>query len=538
MRSILIIDDDISVREGLAKHVHWRKLGLCVSGVANDGEQALQLIYENQPDIILTDIYMPKMDGLTLIEKISREFPAIHVVIHSGYNHFDNARKAIQYGVKHFFLKPSPVSEIEAVIQEVMQEMEAEEKQQSILKSYEEQHVHYLYYQKDTLIRHLLIDKSYWKQLSQEKLTMLDLTRDDRLAVSVLEINRPAYITRMQEQDWQLMKYSVGNILEESMVRFQKEYPLKAHLLDYSDSTFVIVTFLPENLSYLEKLTEELVKQMLANILYYLKVAIMFGVSLPKSSLKELPDAYKECLRVLEIAEEEEWNQLYYYKDIRDKTADDSYSYPFETVKAIHQSLTNKEFDELSETWTQFVEDVSNRRAFRLHLIQTIVVNIFSVMLMEDHATVPDSKPKEGQQALFEKIYQFTTAKELLSWMTMQIEQWVDSYKAILKGKKTSRLVIAVKEYVEEYYDQEITLTEIADSLYVNRNYLSQLFKKVTGESFVHYLNHYRINKAKKLLSEKRYMVYEISEMVGYQNSTYFSQVFKAITGRSPSEFF
>src|SRR5690606_14201517 len=95
-----------------------------------------------------------------------------------------------------------------------------------------------------------------------------------------------------------------------------------------------------------------------------------------------------------------------------------------------------------------------------------------------------------------------------------------------------------VMEYVRKHYDQEITLAEIADTLYVNRNYLSQLFKRVTGETFVSYLNKYRIEKAKERMREGHYLISEISEMVGYQNSTYFSQVFKSITGKSPSEFY
>nr|WP_283248160.1 helix-turn-helix domain-containing protein [Bacillus sp. FJAT-50079] len=122
--------------------------------------------------------------------------------------------------------------------------------------------------------------------------------------------------------------------------------------------------------------------------------------------------------------------------------------------------------------------------------------------------------------------------------MREKLEAWCEKLKEELTGKKSHKLIREVIEYVQNYYDQEITLAEIADSLFVNRNYLSQLFKKVTGETFVTYLNTYRIEKAKEKLKEKNYLVYEISEMVGYQNPTYFSQVFKSITGRTPSEYY
>lgn len=126
----------------------------------------------------------------------------------------------------------------------------------------------------------------------------------------------------------------------------------------------------------------------------------------------------------------------------------------------------------------------------------------------------------------------------MLHWTREKLQKWLGRKNEELTGRRSHKLVRAVKEYVQQYYDEEITLAEIAESLYVNRNYLSQLFKKVTGESFVTYLNKFRIEKAKQILRERNYMIYEVSEMVGYQNPTYFSQVFKSITGVSPSEFY
>src|SRR5690554_4144941 len=103
MRSVLIVDDDHSVRTGLSAHVNWEKLRLNVCATAQDGKEALEKISNHQPDIVITDIYTPEMDGLELIQRINEQFPHVNAVIHSGYNHFENARKAIQYGVKHFF---------------------------------------------------------------------------------------------------------------------------------------------------------------------------------------------------------------------------------------------------------------------------------------------------------------------------------------------------------------------------------------------------------------------------------------------------
>ncbi|WP_208585660.1 response regulator [Gracilibacillus suaedae] len=538
MKSIIIVDDELSVREGLTKHVNWEKLQIRVLSSANDGEQALSMIEEETPDLMITDIYMPGMDGLSLIRRVSENYPSIRIIIHSGYNHFDNARKAIQYGVKHFFLKPSPVAEIETVIQEVLQEIESEDKQQAILETYREQRPAYLAYRKDTFIRNLLFNRYQSKDLTVESKELLEVDADGSQVVTSIMINRPPYLTKAHERDWQLMKFSVGNILSETIQQFSEQYGFVTHLLDYSDSTYVMVVFLSGNEIYLEQLNDKLVHKILENVLYYLKVSVMIGVSNVRKSLHQLTDAYSESMQALEVAEYEEWNKVFHYQETKQKGSGDAYVYPFETIKEIHTKISDKDYDELIVIWDQFVNGLSEDEYSPFYMIQTISINILSALMMEDQSMDHGEHQPEEKSSLLIEVYNHHTTKDLLAWMTVQLKTWVEHSKEALAGKKTSKLVERVKEHVHHYYDEEIALAEIADMLYVNRNYLSQLFKKVTGETFVNYLNQYRIAKAKELLREKRYMVYEVSEMVGYQNSTYFSQVFKAITGVSPSEYF
>ncbi|SHM52859.1 response regulator transcription factor [Gracilibacillus kekensis] len=538
MKSVLIIDDELSVREGLTKHVNWEKLNIRINGTATNGQEALTLIKDQVPDILITDIYMPEMDGLTLIKEVKQTYPDICIIIHSGYNHFDNARKAIQYGVKHFFLKPSPVSEIETVIQEVLQEIKSEEKQQSILVKYREQRPVYLSYRRDTFIRNLLFNRYETKDLTAESKELIGTDVETPQIVTSIMINRPPYLRTSHEQEWQLMKFSVGNILSETIDHFNEDKNMMIHLIDYSDSTYVMVAFYPGNAIYLEQLQDQLVNKMLANLLYYLKVSAMIGVSSTKSNLHQLADGYSESMQALEVAEYEEWNKVYYFQETKEKGSSDVFTYPFETIKDMHGKIADKDYDELLAIWQRFVIGLSEEKYSPFYMIQTISINILSALMMEDHSLEHvDQQPVEKSSLLIE-VYNHNTTKELLDWTTFQLTKWVDRSKDALAGKKTSKLVERVKEHIHHYYDEEITLADIADTLYVNRNYLSQLFKKVTGETFVNYLNHYRIAKAKELLQEKRYMVYEVSEMVGYQNSTYFSQVFKAITGVSPSEYF
>lgn len=534
----MIIDDDPSVREGLLKHVNWEKLHVEVSSTATDGKDALMQMETFQPDLIVTDVYMPNMDGLTLIKEVSERYPDIRMVIHSGYNHFENARKAIRYGVKHFFLKPSPVSEIETVMEEVLQEIEVEEQESRMLENYQQQLPSYLAYQKDAFFRDLLSNRYKPAAITPEKLSLLNIEKQANVLVTTFMLNRPPYLTKGHEREWQLMKFSVGNILEETMQTYIRVSSLSAHLIDYSDTSYVLITWFEDDFGDQFTSNIEMANKMMENVLYFVKISVMIGMSNKKEGLHQLIDGYLESMRALEVAEYEEWNKLYVFDDAVKIEADDTLVYPFSSIKEMNQAIVEKDYDRVLFSWNELVNLLSKDKQSPYYMVQTISINILSALMMEEHVLEQAQRQPIQKSELLIKVYEQTTTKELLDWMTEQLTKWVEESKAFFSGRKTSTLVEKVKEHVYNYYDEEITLAEIAEDLYVNKNYLSQLFKKVTGESFVNFLNQYRITKAKELLREKRYMVYEVSEMVGYQNSTYFSQVFKAITGVSPSEFF
>ncbi|OUM94787.1 MAG: hypothetical protein A9Z00_01055 [Thermobacillus sp. ZCTH02-B1] len=171
------------------------------------------------------------------------------------------------------------------------------------------------------------------------------------------------------------------------------------------------------------------------------------------------------------------------------------------------------------------------------YIMQNICLSLIGILmtLYDDNQNMQTHMQKLSER--MKDIYAQTSSQELCGWMKQWLVDWVQQIEE-QSGKKSNRLVEEVKEYVKQHYHEDISLMEIAEKLYVNRNYLSQLFKRVTGESFATYLNKFRIEKAKEKMRENHYLISEISEMVGYQNPTYFSQVFKSITGKSPSEFY
>lgn len=534
----MIVDDDKSVIKGLSDHVSWGKLNMEVMDTASNGEEALAKVRQRQPDILITDIYMPKMNGLELIKTIHKEFPFIYIIIHSGYNHFDNAREAIRYGVKHFFLKPSTVQEIESVFSEIKQEIEAEEKQKTLLSRYTNQLKEYLSYTKDALIRELLVTGYSSNKIPLEKLELLNIRKDTNIMVASLSLIRPPYLTTSKEREWQLMKLSSGNLIKE-VIDDEKELNalVDIHLVDYTDTTYVLVFIAKEYSIEINTLCFDLAKKLIETILTYLKLSSNVGIGGMKLGIHEINNSYLESHRALEAAEYQEMNKVFTFEEVHGREESEQYYYPFELLKEIHHAIHQKEYDHLLEVWGKYEQQVMMERT-PLYMVQNICFSIINVLMINNQL---DNQLKQNTLTMTEmvtKVYAQSSIQDLTNWMREKLKEGQGKMKEELSGKKSHKLISGVRDYIQNYYDQEITLSEIADSLYINRNYLSQLYKKVTGETFVTYLNKFRIEKAKQLLREQHYMVYEVSEMVGYQNPTYFSQVFKSITGVSPSEYY
>jgi len=536
MRTVMIVDDETSVVKGLVEHIPWSDLGLEVTMTAEDGQEALEKIRAKQPDIVITDVYMPRMDGLTLIQHLREEFPSIYIVIHSAYDEFDNARLAMRYGVQYFLLKPSMIDEIAAVLQEVVREMDVQEKQNQLLERFEAEQQTYLQYMQDTFLREMLTTRYKPDDIPIEKLRLLKLDVDTPVVVATVSLIRPPYLTKSKEREWQLLKYGAINIVREMIQKAQERNQLDIHLIDYSDSTLVLIFFAKQSDIGLADAAKNISSGMIDNILMYLKLSLSVGIGGVKFGVCELIDSYLESLQALEAADYNAVNRVYTYQEVRGGIREE-YRYPYSLFKDVHRAIEEHELSRVTEIWERFEREVLPNSHLPFYIMQNICLSLIGILmtLYDDNQNMQTHMEKLSER--MKDIYAQTSSQELCGWMKQWLVDWVQQIEE-QSGKKSNRLVEEVKEYVKQHYHEDISLMEIAEKLYVNRNYLSQLFKRVTGESFVTYLNKFRIEKAKEKMRENHYLISEISEMVGYQNPTYFSQVFKSITGKSPSEFY
>ncbi len=537
-KSVLIVDDDKNTINGLLDHVPWKKLGIPSLDNAQNGVDALEKMRKKEPNILITDIYMPKMDGLQLIEQVRQEFPNIYIVVHSGYDDFDNARQAMKYGVQHFLLKPSIVPEIEAVINEIVNDILVQEKQNKLLKHYNEKIDEHIAHSRESFFREMLISKNQKLEVPLEKLTIFNIPENPSVLVANISLIRFSSFTPSNEIDWQLKKFGANNIIKETIEEsnIHKE-DIDIHLVDYSDFTFILLFFSKNDKLDLESISYRISKSLIDNILLYLNLSLVVGLGSVKQGVQKMISSYTESQKALESAEYQEMNRVYAYSDYpKEKT--EIFQYPFELLTDLYNKIHYKELESIMNKWNELEDRLLDKNNTSLTVTQNICLSVLNLVSIQEQTNHQEKEDLQDLSTFFTHIYSMQTTKNVVSWTRRKLETWVQKVQENIDGKSGNQLVREVKKYVRDHYDDRVVLAEIAESLFVNRNYLSQLFKKVTGETFVTYLNKYRIKKAQEKLREKKYMVYEVSEMVGYQNSNYFSQVFKSITGVSPSDFY
>lgn len=480
MNTILLVDDDDYVINGLLKHIPWATMDVRVVGTAADGEEGLRKFRELKPDFVITDIYMAVMDGFQLTEEIHRIDPNVPVVILSGYDDLTNARKAVSSGIQHFLLKPPSIAEIEFVVREVLQQLNESREHEDLLAAYLQQQEYVQRSMKDHFFTDLLFTRYREEELPRQRITFMGLPEKPAVQVLTLALIRPD--ARRDEREWQLLRFGTGNIIREMLdTHLARQSEMCAEVLEVSDQEFVVV-FLgeiekeqPQQEQSQKELSQqewivELSNMMLENILQYMKLSVLAGLGSVRCGYHHVIDSYLESRGAVEIAEMNEWNRVYVYDQMGQ--LEPNTAIPMDAIRLLHHAIFRKEWQQAYEVWQRLGDELAGQ-------------------LREEQT-----------------------------------------------GRKSHALVDRViADYIEKCYHEQLSLEQIASKLHVNRNYLSQLFKRVTGEPFVTYLNKYRIRKAIELIRAGNYMVYEISERVGFQNSTYFSQVFKSITGFSPSEY-
>ncbi|MEK0312943.1 response regulator [Cohnella sp. 56] len=498
---IAVVDDEEKIRLGLAKLIELTGEAFQIVGIYAGAQELLDDLGRLDIDLIFTDIKMPQINGLQLIEQVQRRKPRIKFAILSGFNDFEFARSAIRQGVEDYLLKPVDQDELGALLHRIRNNLELERYRKAVAA---EEHIRLLL---GSDIRHL---PDHMTQGASRELSQIGLFKE-HFAVVLLR------------SDPELS----GERLAAYTEAWHREH--RSIVLEPRQSVIVVSIGQGDH----DDTVRGLASTLLQRIPHAVHVRI--GVSAVHQGPLKLRDAYIEAEAALQ--------QVWYEKEIKamndflhlTKRTDDGASPLRMLDKDFRPALQMLDLPRAEGALRAWLDEAAKVRPSwpALSEASSAVLGLLRGELGGRQSQLPSGDTEDEQLRL--------SPGRFVSWHAFTAEL-MDSAGALLhilkEARQENRVVETVKSYIQQHYTEELELQRLADRVYLTPSYLSKLFKTETGETITDYIISVRIAHAKELLiRDPSLKTYEVGEMVGYGDPAYFNKVFKKVAGLTPKEY-
>jgi two-component system, response regulator YesN len=516
---VFFVEDEIITREGIRDNVDWRTYGFEFCGEATDGEMALPLLRAAQPDVLITDIKMPFMDGLQLSKIVRERMPWVKIIILSGHDEFEYAQKAISLGVTDYLLKPVTVQKLQSILQKLTVQLDQERKEQERLKRLHEQIEDNRAMLRERLLFKLVVGAvSPAEAVEKGQMLGLDLIARHYLVV-ILKLELGDRTEQYDHDEYQ----KVQQVLTELAEKNPDVFVLKR---DWGDIILIMKGITPEYLEEERDLLLEEVSQAAAKTRYRLTI----GVGASKERIADIRQSFVNALVHLQnpvYESETGLNQSLERRELLklDRSAVENYL----------RCGANDEFDNFFDAYLRPLSETALR--------STLIKNYIFVDVILATAKLVDELGGEIDRVIpemssIETILSNVKSVEQLRDQAYRIISIGLAYRDSHPNGQHAHLIRQTKEYIEHHYaDAELSLNQVAARANLSASHFSAVFSQETGQTFKEYLTEVRIKKAKELLRMTALRSADIAYQVGYNDPHYFSSVFKKHTGLSPIEF-
>ena len=516
---IFFVEDEVITREGIRDNVDWHASGFEFCGEAADGEMALPLLRTAQPDVLITDIKMPFMDGLQLTKIVRERMPWVKIVILSGHDEFEYAQEAIKLGGTDYLLKPVTVKKLQNAMQKLTVQLDLERKEQDNLKKLQEQVEENRATLRERLLFKLVVGAvSPMEAIEKGEILGLDLIARYYLIV-ILKIELGDRTEQYDYDEYQRVQRVVMGLAEKN----PDIYVLKR---DWGDLILFMKGSTSEYLEEERDLLLEEIRQAVAKTRYQLTI----GLGVSKKRIADISQSLVEALANIQNPAGENksgLNQAVERMELLklDKSAVENYL----------RSGVKDEFDEFFNAYIKPLGETALKSNLIKNYIFVDVVLAIAKLVSELGGEVDKIIPELNS---IEMTMSNIKTIEQLREQAYKILSSALAYRDSQPNSQYKNLIRQAKEYLDHHYtDAELSLNEVASQVNLSASHFSVVFSQETSQTFKEYLTELRINKAKELLRMTGLRSADIAYQVGYNDPHYFSSVFKKNTGYSPIEF-
>ncbi|MGG4145126.1 response regulator [Paenibacillus algorifonticola] len=568
MYKVLIVDDEPEIRLGLRLKVDWEELGLCIAGEAANGMEALEQLEREAFDVVMTDMNMPVMDGLSFLDECRRLYPEIRLIILTGYEDFSYAHAAVRHQARHYLLKPVARDELTEALLKVRGEMDKEQESHRQSEDMKWRLTQYYREMKEHFLRYLIRGEAGREEALMERAKLFQLEewgeRTVRFMTAGLEqrgqrLDQPNQLNQLN-QAGQAGQKSQKDQMNQTDPAEQKGQTDLSDQTGQTDQRDWQTNRRPEQFSLpFELICRELADgstgsvQVVRDEHYHglMHIALLDGEEKPAEFEQKLRDMvyghlgfvpsigignavkgfkqWKEgCMSSL-VA----WNLAEAQARQGERAAEEPFLLPKETVDLNRRLLERGEMEQLAKMIERELKEALSVSRIRF------VKAIFQFNLVLEAQAHEAQVPLTGGEQLWlrpEMALNLSTAEKACQFLMKLAAAIHDKLQGAEEGA-VDTVLEASRQYIAENYMYDLNLTMLAERFNYNSTYFSELFKAKAGKTFIHYLTDVRMAHATRLLEETGLSLWDISELSGFSNASYFSSKFKRMYGLTPSEF-
>lgn len=528
MIKVMVADDEIRICKLIINLINWEELGMEIVGVADNGIDALHMIEQEEPDLVITDIRMPGCDGLELIGKAKKHNDKLEFIIISGYGEFSYAQKAIEYGVKDYLCKPINKDSLYKALCRVKEAITKQNHQSNLEKEYAD------------------IKKDMGKIRASFVKNLILFNAEGGTESSLEEINQNYYF-HFREGAFQVVAIKIDgrsearkNIAEfhtklaESLQSLFQGLTYELEIITNSSNLYVLLNYDPAEKEKIEAVLQRTLNEFKSRLTTF-GLLITIGHGEAVTALRMIPAAIEAAKQAIDDRILKGTGRI-----IRSSGSKPGETYDEEQfcefTKKFTKAVELLDFAEITKVINHLKEDLSRERIGGSALKRLVreIGNTYYITMRNNQIKVADAVEEQEQ---LEKAIDHCYSLELLF---QELVQHIGvSLKKLAEDKAQKNLgqIREAKIYIEENYMKNITLEDLGSYLGFNPSYFSSLFKKETGSTFLEYLSKVRIEKAKELLKEPGLRIQDVCLMVGYNDVKYFTKLFIKHTGLKPKEF-
>lgn len=534
MLRLLIAEDEKNSREGLVQCIDWTGFGIELLAAARNGKEALEIAEKEKPDIVISDIRMPKMDGVRLAQLLREKYEDVKIIFISGYSDTEYLKSAIRYGATDYLFKPVDIEELKRVVIKTIGEIRDRNEERIDREMAERRLRKSMPQLQEKFFRSLLDGGTREDEEIRKQLVFLNIHMplSGKYAVLLIHINEGSpYFDMELQHDIELMRFVILNIVGEILDRGSDGY-----VFEYDRDVFACILVLPEDNTLSELCVERISNDIHDSLNRSMQIGNTIGVGRWVEGIGNIRHSFRYAKDAL-AREVVLGKNIVIYIDSNAEETGDIFMVPQNLFTQLSSAVLNGDSAGSSEALDKLISFLKGEKGRETLFYRNACLMIASCLVSTaSRVEIREPEVKHALVLVHQEMMSAETLDEIREVLGRCAEALCRSVRDA-QVTKNSALISEIRLIIAEEYGTDLSISKIAKKVYLSPTYICLLFKQETGKTINACLTDTRIDKAKELLAEGNYRVMDVASMVGYHDVKYFCRLFKAKVGVNPSEY-